>query len=142
MAFPFGTPEWAAALQDEINSSSEYRNAAAQWGLGFNGNVLLCFEADEQLERPIGLLVRLAGGTCEGADFIDADSHPDAGFVLRGPTQLWREIRYDQAQTWLPQESGAHAMPGQSRATVRGSVAGDQDRAGGIADGDFGDAAE
>ena len=92
MAFPFGTPEWAAALQDEINSSSEYRNAAAQWGLGFNGNVLLCFEADEQLERPIGLLVRLAGGTCAGADFIDADSHPDAGFVLRGPFTIWKSI--------------------------------------------------
>jgi putative sterol carrier protein len=92
MAIPFGTPQWAAALQDEVNCSSEYRNAAAKWGIGFNGNVLLCFEADEQLEQPVSLLVRLAGGTCEGADFVPGDSDPDAGFVLRGPFGLWKSI--------------------------------------------------
>ena len=92
MAIPFGTPQWAAAMQDEVNCSSEYRNAAAKWGIGFNGNVLLCFEADQQLEHPVSLLVRLAGGTCEGAEFVRADSHPDAGFVLRGPFELWKSI--------------------------------------------------
>ena len=44
MAVRFGTPEWCAALEREINGSSEYRNAAARWGDGFNGNLLFAFE--------------------------------------------------------------------------------------------------
>src|SRR5262245_23709297 len=49
----FGSREWAQALAREVNASSEYRNAAARWGDGFNGNVLLAFERDPSLERPL-----------------------------------------------------------------------------------------
>ena len=52
MGIPFGTAAWAGALAEEINTSSEYRNAAAQWGIGFNGDVLLEFEADANLTAP------------------------------------------------------------------------------------------
>lgn len=92
MAQTFGSPEWAAALHDEINASSEYRNAAAGWGTDFNGNVLLGFEADDQLAAPLNLLVRLKGGRCQGAEFVDDPKHDDAGFSLAGPFSLWKSI--------------------------------------------------
>jgi len=92
MASKFGTAEWAAALKQEINGSSEYRNAAEEWGVGFNGNLLFVFEADKEAPQDRSLMLKLSGGSCQDAEFVDTVSHPDAGFVLRGPAHLWREI--------------------------------------------------
>jgi putative sterol carrier protein len=92
LAFTFGTAEWADALRDEINASSEYRNAANEWGLEFNGNMLFVFEADEKLQRPLNLLIRLRGGRCEGAEFVSEPRHADAGFTLRATFSLWKDV--------------------------------------------------
>ena len=92
MAYRFGTAEYARALRDEINGSSEYRNAASRWGVGFNGDLLFAFEADDSLPTALHLLLRLKAGRCEGAEFVPGPAHPDAGFTLRAPFRLWREI--------------------------------------------------
>ena len=92
MGARFGTPEWARSLEEEINSSSEYRNAAASWGLDFNGNLVLAFEADEALPAARSVLLRLRGGACQGVELVDGPSPPDAGFVLWAPFSLWKEI--------------------------------------------------
>ena len=92
MAVTFGTAAWADALAAEINGSSEYRNAAAKWGDGFNGNVLLVFDADEKLGKTRSLLIRLAKGACGGASFIDGGTHPEAGFGLKAPFTIWKDV--------------------------------------------------
>jgi len=92
MSLTFGTDAWAAALVAEINASSEYRNAAAKWGDGFNGNVLLVFDADGALPKTHALLVELAKGACLGASFVEGVSHADAGFGLRAPFSVWKEV--------------------------------------------------
>ncbi len=92
MPIPFGSPEWAAAFVIEINASSEYRNAGARWGVGWNGNILLAFEADSALRQSLYLLVRLSRGSSQGAEWVGAGHHPDAGFVLRAPFSLWKDI--------------------------------------------------
>lgn len=92
MTLPFGSAAWAEALVTEINDSSEYRNAGAKWGDGFNGNVLLVFEADSTLPKTHALLVELAKGACAGASFVEGASHPNAGFGLRAPFSVWKEV--------------------------------------------------
>jgi putative sterol carrier protein len=92
MALTFGTEGWAEALASEINASSEYRNAAAKWGDGFNGNVLLVFDADATFPSTRSLLVRLSKGICAGATFVDGASHPDAGFGLKAPFAVWKDV--------------------------------------------------
>jgi putative sterol carrier protein len=92
VALPFGTPAWADAFAAAVNASSEYRNAGAKWGDGWNGNLLLAYEADRALPGPLHLLVRLAGGRCGGAEWVEGPRHPDAAFVLRAPFTLWRAI--------------------------------------------------
>ena len=92
MPHDFGSADWSAALREEINRSSEYRNAAAKWGAGFNGNILLAFDSDTALKKPLFLLLKLAEGHCDAAEFVPGPSHPDAGFTLRAPFSLWREI--------------------------------------------------
>ena len=92
MTLKFGTDAWAAALVSAINSSSEYRNAAAKWGDGFNGNVLLVFEADAAFPGTLALLVELAKGSCHAASFVNGAAHPRAGFGLRAPFSVWRDV--------------------------------------------------
>ena len=92
MAIPFGTDAWAKALCAHINASSEYRNAAAKWGSGFNGTLLLSFGADDALPQPKHLLLRVGEGRCAGAEFVDGIEHPEAGFALEAPFSLWRDI--------------------------------------------------
>ena|SRR5512145_2106422 len=92
MALTFGTDAWATALASEINASSEYRNAASKWGDGFNGNVLLVFDADAKLPTTRSLLVRLSKGSCAGAAFYDGATHPEAGFGLRAPFSIWKDV--------------------------------------------------
>jgi len=92
MTLTFGTADWARALTDEINASSEYRNAAAKWGDGFNGNVLLVFDVDDRFKTPYALLIELAKGACLGASFVPGSSHPSAGFGLRAPFSVWKDV--------------------------------------------------
>lgn len=92
MAIKFGTPEWAQLLVKEVNGSSEYRNAGAAWGDGYNGNVLLVIEPDAKLATGLNLLIRLSKGTCHGAEFTGDARHPEAGFALRAPYSLWKDV--------------------------------------------------
>lgn len=88
----FGTTEWAKALEDEINASSEYRNAASGWGKDGRGNILLAFEADAALAAGLTLLLRLRDGSAQRVEFVAGPGHPDATFALRGPFSLWKDI--------------------------------------------------
>ncbi len=92
MPLVFGTEHWARALENAINASGEYGRAGGEWGVGFNGNVLLAFEADAWQPRARSLLVRLGKGACQGAEFIEGTEHGDAGFAFRAPASVWREI--------------------------------------------------
>jgi putative sterol carrier protein len=92
MAHVFGTQDWAQALEREINASSEYRNAAAGWGRGFDGSVLLVYEADEVLPRTLVLWLGLAEGRCTGAEFVDDPAARRAGFALRAPFGVWIDL--------------------------------------------------
>ena len=92
MRLAFGSGAWADALAAEINGSSEYRNAAAKWGDGWNGNVLLVFDADATRETAHALLVKLAKGSCLGASFVPGLTHEGAGFALRAPFSVWRDV--------------------------------------------------
>ena len=91
-ALRFGDPAWCEAVRAEVNGSSEYRNAAAKWGVGFNGNLLLAFEGDAMLPAPLHLFLALAEGRCARAEFVPGPKYPEAGFALRAPFSLWREI--------------------------------------------------
>ena len=123
MGLTFGTEAWAGALQREINDSSEYRNAAAGWGVGFNGNMLFAFEADENLPTARTLLIRLAGGNCEGAEFLSGDGHDDAGFVLRAPFTLWREILQRRTMAATAILTGKLRVEGEKMALLKHSAA-------------------
>ena len=92
MPIEFGTAEWARALRNAINASSEFRNAAAKWGSGFNGDLLFAFEPDGSLAAGLYLFLRLKSGSCGGAEFVAGPKHEGAGFALRASYSIWRDI--------------------------------------------------
>ncbi|HEU4333308.1 MAG TPA: SCP2 sterol-binding domain-containing protein [Candidatus Eisenbacteria bacterium] len=92
MALRFGTPAWSAALRDALNASSEYRNAAAKWGAGWNGNLVLAFEPGAGLAAPVRLFLALSEGRCDRAEFLGERAPADAGFTLRAPFGIWRDV--------------------------------------------------
>ncbi len=98
MSNRFGTEAWARELERKINGSQEFRSAGSRWGEGFNGNILFVLEADALRQRTQSLLIRLHAGACGGAAFSDEADHPDAGFVLRAPFALWKEILERRAE--------------------------------------------
>lgn len=119
MAIDFGTAEWAQALQGAINSSSEYRNAASKWGAGFNGNLLFAFEGDGSSPKSLYLLLNLEAGSCRGAEFVAGPSHHDAGFALRAPFSLWREILMGKSLAATAILSGRMRVEGDMIALLR-----------------------
>ena len=119
MGLQFGSEAWASALADEINGSSEYKNAGAKWGVGFNGNMLFVFEADDASPDTRGLLIRLAAGQCGGAEFVDGDSHTDAGFELQAPFSLWRDILERKAMAATAILSGKMKVVGEKMTLLK-----------------------
>jgi putative sterol carrier protein len=53
---------------------------------------MFAFEADTALPQPLYLFLKLGDGQCASAEFVSGSTHPEAGFALRAPFSLWREI--------------------------------------------------
>ena len=79
-------------LVRSINDSDAFREAASGWGDGFNGNVLMVFEPDDQRADPLNVLLRLSPGICNGAELVEGSGHPDAGFVFTAARTVWRTM--------------------------------------------------
>lgn len=88
MPRPF-TPEWAAAFQDAIDASAEYRAAAASWTWG----VALALDPAPALgyPEPVAVALELDRGTCRGARLVPTAA-ADTDFVLRGDYATWKAI--------------------------------------------------
>jgi putative sterol carrier protein len=88
VAFP--TEAWFQALVSLINTSDEYREAAADW----EGDVAFLVEAepDRGLPADVWGLLDLWHGACRGGGVIDAERGHEAAYVLRAPYSRWREV--------------------------------------------------
>ncbi len=123
MSNRFGTEAWARELQRRINGSSEFRSAGAAWGEGFNGNILFVFEADSLRPKTESLLIRLDAGNCGGVAFSDGADHPDAGFVLRAPFALWKEILQRKAPAAVAILTGKMQVEGDKMTLLKHTAA-------------------
>jgi putative sterol carrier protein len=88
VAFP--TEAWFQALVSLINTSDEYREAAADW----EGDIAFLVEAepDRGLPADVWGLLDLWHGACRGGGVIEADRGREAAYILRAPYSRWREV--------------------------------------------------
>jgi putative sterol carrier protein len=88
VAFP--TEAWFQALVSLINTSDEYREAAADW----EGDIAFLIEAepDRGLPADVWGLLDLWHGACRGGGVIEADRGREAAYILRAPYSRWKEV--------------------------------------------------
>ena len=88
--YEFPRDEWFRALASEINDSSAYREAAADW----EGDIAFLVEAepDRGLPADVWGLLDLWHGVCRGGGVIEADRGREAAYILRAPYSRWKEV--------------------------------------------------
>jgi len=86
----FPSEDWLALYVERINSSEEYREAAADW----EGDVSFVFEAEPDRNVPADIWgwLDLWHGDCRGARMITAEEADAAAYGIRAPYSRWREV--------------------------------------------------
>ncbi len=87
--FPFATPAWAAALQDAINASVAYREAARTW----EGDFWFIVEPGEggASERVL-IYVDLWHGACRLCEVAVDEDQRTPEFRISGDRRNWRRV--------------------------------------------------
>jgi putative sterol carrier protein len=109
---PFPSQAWFDEYKDAINNNEEYAEAAADWGVGFDGDFLFITEnmptdeidmdalpddLREELEQYVDddtgyTYVGLEGGECTDAYLIEDPDDVEAGFILRADYDVWKDL--------------------------------------------------
>jgi putative sterol carrier protein len=90
---PDDADEWIAAWQDRLNDNDAYADAAAGWGVDFDGDFLFAIEPDGTYDgEPIYFFVELEDGTCHEAVSVSDPEVVDYGFALEGPYSVWKRL--------------------------------------------------
>lgn len=110
LAFP--SQAWFDEYRAAINADEEYGEAAADWGVGFDGDFLFITEGmpvddidmgslpddlreemDQYVDGDTGYTyVGLEGGDCTDAYLIESPDDVQAGFVLRADYDVWKDL--------------------------------------------------
>lgn len=88
----FPSEEWAEAYKNALNHSKAYREACREWTFG---NVAIIVQCDLSIgiEHDVGIIVDVHRGECRGAKFVECAGAPiDAGFVIAGSYQRWKDV--------------------------------------------------
>ena len=89
MAHEFPSEEWMDAWREAVNADEEYREAAADWGADFDGNMVFHLVADDRLPEDRLFFVALEGGKAHDSREIERPEDAEYGFVLRGTYSDW-----------------------------------------------------
>lgn len=87
---PFPSDEWLTIFRERINTSSEYREAAATW----EGDVGFVMEAEPDRGVPddLWLVLDLWHGECRGARMVTPEEGQRAAYLIRAPYFRWKEV--------------------------------------------------
>lgn len=84
----FGSTEWVQALQDELNKSPAYEDAARNW----EGDFYFVVDPEGPVTEPIYLYMDLWHGKSREA-FVAADpKQKNPAFVLSGKYGKWKQV--------------------------------------------------
>ena len=88
--FPFATPAWAAALQNAINASGAYREAARAW----EGDFWFIVEPahGEMARERVLIYVDLWHGACRQCEVALDEGQRAPEFRISGERKNWRRI--------------------------------------------------
>ena len=84
----FGSPEWVQALQDELNKSPAYEDAAKNW----EGDFYFVVDPEGPVTEPIYLYMDLWHGKSRQAFVVADPKQKNPAFVMSGKYGKWKQV--------------------------------------------------
>ena len=88
MVFLFPSEEWLVALEEELKSNQQYKDAAKNW----EGDFYFIIEPDEGLKERVTAYMDLWHGECRSAYIVSDDTEKSPEFRIRAPLGKWRKV--------------------------------------------------
>ncbi|MEM4724165.1 MAG: SCP2 sterol-binding domain-containing protein [Candidatus Hadarchaeum sp.] len=86
--YKFGSEEWVKALQEAINASEAYAEAAKTW----EGDFYFIVEPGGPIEKEMIMYMDLWHGKCREAAVYEDRSAKTPAFVISAPLSVWRKV--------------------------------------------------
>ncbi len=84
----FGSAEWVKALENELNASQSYADAAKNW----EGDFYFVVEPEGPVIQPIYLYYDLWHGKCREAFVAQDKNVKNPAFVMSGGYSKWKKV--------------------------------------------------
>lgn len=84
----FGSPEWVQALQDELNKSPAYEDAARNW----EGDFYFVVDPEGPVTEPIYLYMDLWHGKSREAFVVTDPKQKNPAFVMSAKYGKWKQV--------------------------------------------------
>jgi len=84
----FGSAEWIQALQNDLNASQAYEEAAKTW----EGDFYFIVDPEGAIKEPIYLYMDLWHGKCRDAFVVTDKNAKTPAFVMSGPYSKWKKV--------------------------------------------------
>jgi putative sterol carrier protein len=91
MTLPFPSADWITAYRDQINSSTAYQQASAEWTHGAVA-LVVNLQPEIGLAEPVGIWLDLDRGVCREAKLVPATEAQAAPFVLTSDYARWKQV--------------------------------------------------
>jgi putative sterol carrier protein len=88
MAYQFASDEWVKALQEELNSSKAYREAAKKW----EGDFYFIIEKSPGIDKDVYLYLDLWHGEARQAYLQNDPGNQKTAFELSAPLDVWKGV--------------------------------------------------
>jgi putative sterol carrier protein len=88
MGIPFATEAWIKALQEELNKSQGYQEAAKTW----EGDFYFVVTASDGIPADVYMYMDLWHGECREAMEVADPASKDPAFVMSAPVDVWRKV--------------------------------------------------
>ena len=88
MAYQFASDAWVKALQEELNNSDAYREAAKKW----EGDFYFIIEKSPGIDEDIYLYLDLWHGEARQAYLQDNPGSKKTAFELSAPLDIWKGV--------------------------------------------------
>jgi putative sterol carrier protein len=88
MALKFLSEEWIQALGQEMNKSTDYRNAAKNW----EGDFYFIIEPEGSLKEKVIYYMDLWHGECRSASIITNEEEKTPKFRMSASLSKWRRV--------------------------------------------------
>lgn len=105
--------EFASELQTEINSNPSQSIKMDDWGVDFNGDLLLHAKPDEVYDGDdIYVFLEMENEVCKDISILENEEDREYGFAYRGTYSQWKNLLTNDSADLEPLLDGSFSLDG------------------------------